>query len=158
MIRSTLLVVASLLSLPTLVHAQADEPAAVRAVVDGFFDAMRAADSTAFRAALDPRARLVSSHERDGQPVLEVMESLDGFVAAVGTPRAQVWDERIWDVDVRIDDRLAVLWARYAFYVDDALSHCGVDVFQLHKGPDGWRIFEIADTRRREECGEPPGR
>ena len=158
MIRITLLAVVSLLLLPALGRAQADEPAAVRAVVDRMFDAMRAGDSAAFRATLDPKARLVSSHERDGQPVLEVMESLDGFVAAVGTLRAQVWDERIWEVDVRIEDRLAVLWTRYAFYVDETLSHCGVDVFQLHKGPDGWRIFEIADTRRREGCEEPPGR
>jgi hypothetical protein len=47
--------------------------------------------------------------------------------------------------------------AEYAFYVGERLSHCGVDAFQLFKGPDGWRIFEIADTRRSEGCEEPEG-
>ena len=153
--RIPLLALLVLLAAPALARAQSEETA-VRAVVDRLFDAMRAGDSAAFRATLHPEARLASAGEREGQPVLELLESLDGFVAAVGTPRAEVWDERIWDVEIKVEDRLATLWTRYAFFIDNRLSHCGIDVFQLFKDADGWRIFEIADTRRQEGCEAPP--
>ncbi|MFN2421877.1 MAG: hypothetical protein ABR527_10985, partial [Gemmatimonadota bacterium] len=80
----------------------------------------------------------------------------DGFINAVGTPHEETWDERICDVEVRIDGRLATVWANYAFYLRDRLSHCGVDAFQLFHDVDGWKIFEIADTRRSEGCEPPP--
>jgi hypothetical protein len=144
------------LILPLPARAQTDEEAAVRATVDRLFDAMRAADSGGVRAALHPATRLVSITEREGQPVLHVEESMEGFITAVGTPHEETWDERIWDVEVRIDGRLATLWTKYAFYLGDQLSHCGVDAFQLFKGVDGWKIFEIADTRRREGCEPLP--
>lgn len=153
--RIPLLALIALLAAPALARAQSEETA-VRAVVDRLFDAMRAGDSAAFRATLHPQARLASAFEREGQPVLEILASIDGFVAAVGTPRAEVWDERIWDVEIKVEDRLATLWTRYAFFIDNRLSHCGIDVFQLFKDADGWRIFEIADTRRREGCETPP--
>ena len=144
------------LTLPVPGRAQTDEEAAVRAVVDRLFDAMRAGDSTAVRAVFHPRTRLISVSEIEGQPAFELLEDMDGFVTAVGTPHDEVWDERIWDVEVRIDGRLATVWADYAFYIGDRLSHCGVDAFQLFKDVDGWKIFEIADTRRREGCEPVP--
>ena len=81
--------------------------------------------------------------------------SLEGFVQAVGTPHEEVWDERIWDVEVRVDGNLATVWTPYAFHLGDQLSHCGVDAFQLFKDTDGWKVFHIADTRRREGCEVP---
>jgi hypothetical protein len=40
----------------------------------------------------------------------------------------------------------------YVFYVGDRFSHCGVDSFQLVRISAGWRIIQIADTRRKEGC------
>jgi len=133
------------------------EEAAVMAVVDAMFDAMRAGDSAAMRAVLHPSATGASASLREGVPTLTREESLDGFVQAVGTPREEVWDERIWDAEVRVDGNLATAWMQYAFYLDDQFSHCGVDAFQLFKGEDGWKVFHIADTRRREGCETPEG-
>ncbi|MBI5914693.1 MAG: nuclear transport factor 2 family protein [Bacteroidetes bacterium] len=36
------------------------------------------------------------------------------------------------------------------------MSHCGVDAFQLFKGENGWKITQISDTRRRENCQTEP--
>jgi hypothetical protein len=156
--RTLFLAVLPILALPFHLRAQSEEDAA-RAVVDRLFDAMRAGDSTAFRATLHPAARLVSATVGQSGPALEIEESLEGFVKAVGTPHAEKWDEKIWDVEVNVDGPLAVVWADYAFYVGERLSHCGVDVFQLFKDAEhGWRIFEIADTRRREGCEAAEGR
>lgn len=143
---------AVLAGLPSRALAQEDEEAAVMAVVEGLFDAMRAGDSTAFRAALHPSATAATAFVRDGVPTLTREASLDGFVQAVGTPHEDVWDERIWDSEVRVDGRLATAWMEYAFYAGETFSHCGVDAFQLFKGEEGWKIFHIADTRRTEGC------
>jgi hypothetical protein len=128
--------------------------AEVLAVVERLFGGMRAADSSSVRSTLAHEARLLSVAEGEEGPALK-SESMDGFVAAVGTPHEETWDERTWDPEVRIDGRLATVWVRYAFYLGETFSHCGVDAFQLFDGPEGWKIFQIADTRRREGCEIP---
>lgn len=137
-------------------HAQtsSSDDARVLAVVEALFDGMRAADSSTVRATLHPEARLVAVAEGEDGPVLRA-ESMDEFVTAVGTPHEETWDERIWDPEVRIDGRLATVWVPYAFYLGETLSHCGVDTFHLYESADGWKIFQIADTRRREGCEVP---
>lgn len=141
----------------SLAAQEAAEEQAVLAVVQRLFDGMRAGDSTAVRAVHHPAARLISVGERDGAPVIEI-EPLEGFIQAVGTPHEEVWDERMYDTEVRIDGRLATVWTKYDFFLGDTFSHCGVDTFQLYKDADGWKIFQIADTRRREGCAAAQGR
>jgi len=157
MIRATMVFVLAgvLAGMPSRVTAQEVEEAAVMAVVEDLFDAMRAGDSTALRATLHPSATAATASIREGAPTLTREASLDGFVQAVGTPHDEVWDERIWDAEVRVDDLLATAWMRYAFFAGDTFSHCGINAFQLFKDADGWKIFHIADTRRREGCEMP---
>ncbi len=154
--RSLLLSTLALLLLPALARAQSDEDA-VRAVMDGLFDAMRAGDSTGVRASFHPAARLASVVDQGERVELRIEESMDGFIQAVGTPHEQMWDERIDDVEISVDGRLASAWMKYWFFLGDQLSHCGVDVAHLFKDAEGrWRIFDLADTRRREGCEEAP--
>lgn len=123
----------------------------VRAVVQRLFDGMRAGDSTVVRAVFHPKARLYTMSVRNGVPALRE-DAIDGFVKAVGTPHEAVWDERVDQIDVRIDGPLASAWMGYEFYLGDAFSHCGVNAMDLFHGPEGWQIVVIADTRRREGC------
>jgi len=129
--------------------AQASAEQEVRAVVDAMFDAMRKGDSTAMRRVFHPQARLMSTAVRQGTPTLRA-DSVDAFVRAVGTPHAEVWDERISNVEIRTDGELATAWMDYAFYRGTQFSHCGVNAFQLFRGTDGWKVISITDTRRRE--------
>jgi hypothetical protein len=157
MIRATtaIMLAAAVWGAPSRALAQGDEEAAVMAVVESLFDAMRAGDSAAMRAVLHPTATGATTFARDGVPTLTREASLEGFVQAVGTPHDEVWDERIWNTEIRVDDLLATAWMNYAFFAGDTFSHCGVNAFQLFKGADGWKIFHIADTRRREGCEMP---
>ena len=41
---------------------------------------------------------------------------------------------------VMIDGDVAIVWAPYSFEVDGALSHTGVDVFNLLRTEDGWKV------------------
>ena len=49
---------------------------------------------------------------------------------------------------------LASVWVPYEFYLGDKFSHCGVDAFHLARFEDGWKIIGLADTQRREGCGQ----
>ena len=160
LLRSTLILALASAAFAEPASAQeAARPAAEEAVVEvvrRLFDGMRAGDSAMVRSTFAPDARLVSTALREGEPTLRSVP-IDGFVAAIGQPRDVVWDERIWDIEVRIDEHLATVWAEYAFYLGSELSHCGVDAFQLFGASDGWKIFQIADTRRGAETCKVPG-
>lgn len=137
---------------PPLSTAEAE----VAAAIDRLFDGMRAGDSAQVRAAFHPAARLQSVGVREGAPVL-MTDSVGAFVAAVGRPHDQVWDERIEGLEVKVDGNFATAWMRYAFYLGERMTHCGVNALHLFRGADGaWKITQITDTRRREGCAPIP--
>ena len=136
--------------------AQPAEEEMVIAVIQKLFDGMRAGDSTQVANAFDSSARLQSVFtDQNGHPQMRV-SSVTDFAGAVGKPHEDIWDEKIWSYDVKIDDRLATAWTDYTFYAGTRLSHCGVNAFHLYKGTDGWKITQITDTRRRTNCEKDP--
>ena len=140
---------------PPGVEAQKSDEAAVLGVIEGTFDAMRAKDGEAFRSLFLDNARLVLT-STNGEGVAQARTiPIDDFVANIAGATAYL-DEQIWDEQVLIHDNLAHVWVKYAFFVDEQFSHCGVDSIQLFKSSDGWKIFHIADTQRRDDCWMPP--
>ena len=126
----------------------------VMAVVNRLFDGMRAGDSNMVRSVFHPSARMGRATP-DG---LQLRDGVDSFVNAVGSPHEKVWDEPIWDYHVRVDGKLAQVWTKYAFYLGEDFSHCGVDAFDLYQTPDGWKIFQLVDTNQQDGCESPSGR
>lgn len=116
------------------------------------FDGMRAGDSLAVRSAYIENASMYSTFlDKDGSKSLR-KGNLDSFVEAVGTPHDEVWDEQIFVYRVEQDGTLASVWTEYTFYLGDKLSHCGVNAFQLIDTSEGWKILNITDTRRKDNC------
>jgi hypothetical protein len=131
--------------------AAADAHDAVMAPIHALFDGMRAADSSAVRAAFHPTASLFTVRA-DGEGVMGVHETpLDRFAAAVAGDH-EVYDERLGDAEVRVDGDLATVWVPYAFYLGDAFSHCGTNAFQLARLDGAWSILHVTDTRRPDDC------
>lgn len=128
----------------------------VGAVVQGLFDAMRAGDRAAAEALFHPEAAL-GGPARSEEGVTLRMSGTQDFLEAVGSDERE-WDERIWDVQIRVDGDLATAWMNYAFFLDGEFSHCGVNAFQLFRSAAGWKIFVVSDTRRQDDCGEIPER
>jgi hypothetical protein len=145
--RGALPVALLLATLPESAGAQTAEQE-VRAVVDRLFDGMRAGDSAVVRSVFHPQAGLFTTAVRDGQPLLR-SDSIAAFVRAVGTPHEEVWDERISNVEIRVDDPLATAWMDYRFHLGERFSHCGVNALQFFRTPEGWKIIQIIDTRRQ---------
>jgi len=92
-----------------------------------------------------------SKNEKNGKPVLST-DNVDDLVKDVGTPHAEVYDERVVYNAIKIDGDLACVWAPAKFYVGDQFDHCGVDAFQLIRTADGWKVFSLVHTTRKDNC------
>lgn len=132
------------------------EEEAVLAPIQRLFDGMRAGDGDMVRSAFAEGAVLIQTENREGEPATSV-SPIDRFVQTVASGGGG-WDEPFWDPVIQVQDHLATVWTKYAFYADEAFSHCGVDAFILARGADGWKIAALADTRERENCELPPDR
>lgn len=132
------------------------EALAVQQVIEQLFNAMRTSDTTALRQVFHEDARLQTALQHPQTKATRlVTESIDNFIAQVGSPHPEVYDERILHYDIKIDRVMATVWTPYRFYIGDKFSHCGVNAFQLFKTTDaGWKIIQIVDTRSKEDCAE----
>ncbi|MGH7676883.1 MAG: hypothetical protein ACRENU_00370 [Gemmatimonadaceae bacterium] len=153
MLRSTIGAIALCLGGLSALTAQANEEQAVLSVVQRVFDGMRAADSAMIRAQFAGGARFAMVDNRATPPKV-AYDSINGWLSGVARS-ANRWDEQIYDVQTRIDLGIAQVWAPYTFYLDKKVLHCGVNMFQLLKAPDGWKITQLSDSRRREGCPDP---
>ena len=64
--------------------------------------------------------------------------------------------ERMWDPQVSISGRLAMVWTPYDFYLGQEFSHCGIDVFHLADIDGDWKVMSISFTRETENCPPSP--
>lgn len=127
----------------------ADE-VAVEAVVRELFDHMRAGDAAAMAALFHPDVRLVTTGVQDGVPTARVVPA-SAWLESVGGSEREL-DERLYELEVAVAEGLAYVWTEYSLFVDGAFSHCGVDLVDLVRTDAGWRIIQIADTRKQEGC------
>lgn len=154
MLRSLLSFLGFLLALQ--LSAQNSDEQEIRNVIGKVFTGMLRSDSAMVKDAFTEDITMASvMRNKNNEPVLGRKTSLDGFLKAVASPKQQPWHEEIWNLKISIDGDLASAWCDYAFYVGNTFSHCGVDAFHLHKTRDGWKIFHLADTRRKEPCEIP---
>ena len=137
-------------------RAQDPETAKVMAVVQKVFDAMRTRDTSLLSVAFDTSARLVGVG-RDGAVSLTTPSRFGAAIARA--PAGDVWNERIFDPEVRIDGDVAQVWAYFTFHRNKEFSHCGVDAFMLRRLGAQWKITQLSDSRRTTNCThtEPPG-
>lgn len=151
-----LLLTAGLLLMSTLGWSQTDEKEAIANVIKTLFDGMYEGDSSKVHSVFDATTTMATvMRNKAGEPVLRRESSMDGMLKSIGTPRKEKLTEEFWNVSIQIDGDFAQAWCDYAFYIDHTFSHCGVDAFQFHKTKNGWKIFHLADTRRKEECVIP---
>jgi hypothetical protein len=132
--------------------AQTSDREAILATVQKVFDAMRTRDTSLFSQAFDTSARLLGVSNRGGSPSVTLTTPAQFGAAIVRAPAGNVWNERIYDPEVRIDLPVAQVWAYYTFHLNATFNHCGTDAFMLVKVGDAWRITQVADSRRTESC------
>jgi len=126
--------------------AQAED-AAVIGVVKRLFDGMRTRDTALMRAQFAPGARLVGLDAKGGTKTVQSIDPSQ-WIGGVGRGTGPAWDERIFDPVVQVDDGIAHVWTYYEFWLGPKLSHCGYDSVFLVKLDQGWKISQVADSRR----------
>jgi hypothetical protein len=133
------------------------EENAVKEVITRLFKGMELGDTAIVHSTFYNKAATLATvlRDRNNAPVIRRESSIQEFLNAVGKPHGGAWYEEIWNVNVQTDGDFAQAWCDYAFYIDKNFSHCGIDAFHLFKGKDGWKIFHLADTRRKTECHIP---
>ncbi|WP_052592497.1 nuclear transport factor 2 family protein [Aureispira sp. CCB-QB1] len=135
---------------------QAQSKGEIRKVIDNFFVAMEAKDTTALDQLMHDQCVLFTTLTQNGTPKIQAVPkaSFLTFMKRV-IAKKYVYDERLWNYDISQDDNLAIVWTEYTMFTGatNQLSHCGVNVFTLGKSEKGtWLITNITDTRRKENC------
>lgn len=125
---------------------------AVTAAVRTLFDSMRAADTVKARSVMAPNFRIIVLAQNPAGQTVTRETSGKQFLGQIASRPPQTLDERFWDGQVQVDGDLASYWCQYAFFNNGKFSHCGVDVFQLYRSPQGWQIINLAYNIRREGC------
>lgn len=151
-----LITIACIITISNSLTAQtSNEHVAIMTPINNLFNGMNTGDSAMVHKAFRDDVVLVTiGTNKEGTPKLNRGE-LNRFLVAMGTPHDEIYSEPIWDVKIDVDGNLAQVWAKYAFYLGKNFHHCGVDAFQLFKETDGWKIFQLTDTRQTEGCNIP---
>ncbi len=129
-----------------------NEKKEVLQVAQQLLDAIEKGDTTSFRSLFLPNAMIYTVREKDGQTV-----------TASRSPFADTFraDTRIIErmkekgVEVQVHGDIAQVWAPYNLWVNEAFSHCGIDVFTLLKTAAGWRIAVLSYSIEKEGCDLP---
>lgn len=142
-------------------YAMVDDVAkqTITGVVKNLFDGMSAGDSAKIRALFydtNDRMQTVQHYFPSRMDTTSVAQfiSVKEFLERVGMMKTQgiKFEERILSYGVQRDGDFACVWCPYEVYVNDQFRHCGVDVFNMIKTQQGWKILHIADTRRKDGC------
>ena len=143
----------SLLLVTTVVfHVNAQDQKEERLVLnltENFFAALEKQDTLAFRNMFVDNGYLYAVRAMTDS-VMVRSQRPDKFHFRAG----QILKERMRNAStsVKIDGRIAMVWAPYDLWVNDTFSHCGVDVFTWLKTSAGWKIASIAYTMETKGC------
>lgn len=128
------------------------EDKAIKAVINQFFEGMQKGDTALIRGACAAAPVLQSYMNNEKGELTVQTEDFEDFIRFVGTPTPNKYEERIEFEAIHAEKSLASVWTPYTFWVNEKLSHCGTNSFQLVKTEAGWKIQYIIDTRRRQGC------
>jgi len=149
----------ALLTLPTYAQQSMlpiSDAEQVKHVINELFDGYREGDSLRVKNTFTNNAMLQSAYyDTSGLSQLSIPEPITKFTAYIGGGLEKEHDERIWDLDIKINNNLASVWCNYAFYLANKFSHCGAENFLLLKKEGEWKIFHLVDTRQQIDCNIP---
>lgn len=137
----------SSLFLGLTVNAQQQE---VQKSIETFFEGFHQRDTVKMKSVCADSIVLQSISESlvKGNKLTE--ESAGKFYKSIATIPSNIeFSEKILSYNIQIDGTIAHVWAPYQFYVNDKLSHSGVNTFTLFKEKDNWKIIYLIDTRRK---------
>ena len=139
----------------SIIFAQTNEDANVKAAIDTFFEGFHKGDTTMMKSVMMGKFTTQTAFKnKEGKDVLRTDDSSKLINAIANRPADQKWDERLKDYIIKVDGNMANAWTPYEFWFNGNFSHCGVNSFQLFHDPGQWKIIYLIDTRQRTGCNE----
>ena len=122
-------------------------------LVEDFFEAFHAQDTVKLKTfALEGIKMQSVSKDAEGNTKLS-SDDYSSFLKSIASiPDNATFEEKLHDFKIEENGLLATVTTPYSFYFNENLSHCGVNVFQLVKFDDEWKITYLIDTRTKENC------
>lgn len=139
-----LMVILVLLFMQSIAAQEVD----IKKSIQFFFEGMHHRDTLKMKSVC--KDMVLQSVSEVNKGVKLGKENTDEFFKSIASLPANLKiEERLLDYKIQIDGSLAHVWTPYEFYINDKLSHKGVNSFQLFKDNDVWKIIYIVDTRRK---------
>lgn len=122
----------------------------VQKTIEFFFEAFHQKDSVKLKSVCSDKMILQSISESKTKGNKLSDETAKEFYKSIASIPSNVkFQEKILSYNIQIDGSMAHVWAPYEFYLNDKLSHSGVNTFTLFKENDVWKIIYLIDTRRK---------
>ncbi|SNR99721.1 nuclear transport factor 2 family protein [Flavobacterium sp. ov086] len=122
----------------------------VQKTIESFFEGFHQKDTIKLKSVCSDKIILQSISESKTKGNKLSDETAKEFYKSIATiPSNLKFNEKILSYNIQIDGSMAHVWAPYEFYLNDKLSHSGVNTFTLFKEKDTWRIIYLIDTRRK---------
>ena len=132
----------------------ADDKKAALKVVDQLFFEMASANPAGIVALHTPTSDLAAVFKQpDGKTRYESING-EKFSQMFKDKSRGVMKEEMYDPKVEVHGDWAMVWGRYVFYVNDKISHCGINQFNLVRVDGTWKITNGASTIDRGDCTE----
>ena len=122
----------------------------VTSVVDSFFKVLENQDIDLAKKILLTGGSNFSIRETGNRKTLKHTVFTE-VINSLGKSKKK-YREIIFSPKVLIHKDIAIVWAKYKFYIDGKFSHCGVDSFSLIKTENNWKIAGIIYTVEKSEC------
>jgi len=136
-----------------IVSAQLNEKEEVKKAVQMFFEGFHNQDSARIKSTTHSGIIMQTiGRDKKGTSVVKTSDFSDFLKSIVSIPDSTKFQEKILSYQIKVDGSMANAWTPYELWINDSLSHCGVNSFQLHKQDGNWKIIYLIDTRRREHC------
>jgi hypothetical protein len=132
------------------VHADQDEDD-VLAVAEQALERISAEDFVGLTDLMIETAVAYTGTNRDGQYQVRTRSYTEQREAVINGD----YVERGYDPTVLVSGPIAMVWYPYDFYLDGEWSHCGIDIFNLVRTNDGWRIAAMLWNAEQPPACEP---
>ncbi|MEN9325829.1 MAG: hypothetical protein RI943_240 [Bacteroidota bacterium] len=128
----------------------AQEEKAIKQSISVFFEGLQTSDTLKIQSVCHKEMKLQSITEKNTVGGLSYQSNSDFYKSVGAIPKNLKIEERLLSYNIQIDGTMAIVWTPYEFYINEKLSHIGVNSFTLLLENNIWKIVHIIDTRRKK--------
>jgi len=128
----------------------AQEEKAIKQSISVFFEGLQTSDTLKIQSVCHKEMKLQSITEKNTVGGLSYQSNSDFYKSVAAIPKNLKIEERLLSYNIQIDGTMANIWTPYEFYINEKLSHIGVNSFTLLLENNIWKIVHIIDTRRKK--------